>query len=76
MKKTLILILFALLSTASVSAEDEIPTIEEIVVTATRIEEPKEDVSASTQIITQDDIKNSTAKDAGDLITEGRNQER
>ncbi|MEW6162212.1 MAG: TonB-dependent receptor [Nitrospirota bacterium] len=60
----LILILFS----PSVLAEEI--KIEEIVVTATRIEEPKKDVPASVQIITQEDIKNSTAKNAGDLISE------
>jgi len=44
--------------------------LEEIVVTATRVEEPKRDVPASVQIITQEDIKNSTAKNVGDLISE------
>jgi len=44
--------------------------MDEMVVTATRIEEPKKDVSSSVQIISAKDIKNSTAKDAGDLIIE------
>jgi vitamin B12 transporter len=44
--------------------------IEEVVVTASRVEEPKKDVPYSVQVITQEDIKNSTAKDAGDLIIE------
>ncbi|WP_353684571.1 TonB-dependent receptor [Thermodesulfovibrio sp. 3907-1M] len=44
--------------------------LDEIVVTATRIEEPKKDVPYSVQVITQEEIKNSTAKNAGDLITE------
>ncbi len=44
--------------------------LEEIVVTATRVEEPKKEVPYSVQVITQEDIKNSTAKNAGDLITE------
>ena len=43
---------------------------EEIVVTATRVEEPKREVPYSVQVITQEDIKTSTAKNAGDLITE------
>ncbi|MCX7723892.1 MAG: TonB-dependent receptor [Thermodesulfovibrio sp.] len=38
--------------------------------TATRVEEPKRDVPYSVQIITQEDIKNSTAKNLGDLIVE------
>lgn len=51
-------------------AEQKIASLEEIVVTATKVEEPKKDVPASIQIITQEDIKNSTAKNAGDLIAE------
>ncbi len=54
----------------SLFAEEKVVSLEEIVVTATRIEEPKKDVPASVQIITQEDIKNSTAKNAGDLISE------
>ncbi len=52
------------------SAGDDATTLGEIVVTATRVEEPKKDVSASVQIITQEDIKDSTARNAGDLIAE------
>ena len=59
---------FSLLS--SLLAEEKVVSLEEIVVTATRIEEPKKDVPASVQIITQEDIKNSTAKNVGDLISE------
>ncbi len=51
-------------------AEPKTTSLDEIVVTATKIEEPKKDVSASVQIITQEDIKNSTAKNVGDLIAE------
>lgn len=53
-----------------VFAEENPASLEEIVVTATKVEEPKKDVSASVQIITQEDIKNSTARNAGDLIAE------
>ena len=60
---------FSLLTT-SAFADEKTTSLEEIVVTATKIEEPKKDVPASVQIITQEDIKNSTAKDAGDLISE------
>ncbi len=50
--------------------EKTVSRMEEMVVTATRVEEPKKDVPASIQVITQEDIKNSPAKDAGDLIIE------
>ncbi len=62
---------FALtLSAVPVFAEQKTASLEEILVTATKVEEPKKDVPASVQIITREDIKNSTAKDAGDLISE------
>lgn len=60
---------FSLLTTSAFASE-KTASLEEVVVTATRIEEPKKDVPASVQIITQEDIKNSTAKNAGDLISE------
>ncbi|MDI6714475.1 MAG: TonB-dependent receptor [Thermodesulfovibrio sp.] len=44
--------------------------LEEIVVTATRIEELKKDVPYSVQIIKQEEIKTSTGKNVGDLIIE------
>ncbi len=53
-----------------VSYAEELYTLEDIVVTATRVEEPKKDVPASVQMITQEDIRNSTAQNAGDLIAE------
>jgi vitamin B12 transporter len=46
------------------------PNLGEVVVTATKIPEPTGDIPASVQVITSEDIKNSTAKDAGDLIAE------
>lgn len=44
--------------------------LDEVVVTATKIQEPVRDIPASVQVITQEEIKTSTAKDAGDLIVE------
>ncbi|BCB95960.1 TonB-dependent receptor [Dissulfurispira thermophila] len=58
------------LSAIPVFAEQKTASLEEIVVTATKIEEPKKDVPAPVHIITQEDIKNSTARNAGDLISE------
>lgn len=57
-------------STSSAFAEEKTASLQEIVVTATKIEEPKKDVPASVQIITHEDVKNSTARNAGDLIFE------
>lgn len=44
--------------------------LDEIVVTSTRVEEPKRDLPYTVQVITQEDIKTSVARDAGDLIIE------
>ncbi len=69
MKRLFFMIVVLILCSAFAEAE-EISTFEEIVVTATRVEEPRKDVPASVQVITQEDIKNSTAKNVGDLIAE------
>jgi vitamin B12 transporter len=50
--------------------EKAISRMDEMVVTATGVDEPKRDVPQSVQVITQEDIRNSPAKDAGDLIIE------
>ena len=44
--------------------------MEEVVVTATGVKEPQRDVPQSVQVITQEDIRNSPATNAGDLVTE------
>ncbi|MBP1625684.1 MAG: TonB-dependent receptor-like protein [Holophagaceae bacterium] len=59
-------LLLAALPGAAVEPAD----LQEVVVTATAVKEAKKDVPASVQVISQDDIKNSTAKDAGDLVAE------
>ncbi len=49
---------------------EELSELGEIVVTATRVEEQKKDLPVSVQVITEEDIKNSTAQNAGDLLAE------
>ncbi|MEN2994748.1 MAG: TonB-dependent receptor [Thermodesulfovibrio sp.] len=63
-----IFLIFSLFPISLALAEDS--TMEEIIVTATRFEEPKGDLPYTVQIITKEDIKNSTARDLGDLIIE------
>lgn len=63
----LIIFFLFLLPNQSLAQEQH---LEEIVVTATRVEEPKRDLPYSVQIISPQDIKTSTAKDVGDLIIE------
>jgi iron complex outermembrane receptor protein len=52
---------------SSVYAGDE-ARLEEVVVTATRYEEKLADVPANVSVITEEDIKNSTAQDIPDLL--------
>jgi len=54
-------------STAAKSAD---ATLDQMVVTATRVLEKTLDIPASVQVITQEDIKNSPARDAGELMAE------
>ncbi len=67
---TLFVLLATPYSSVSAYAGEGAAPLEGIVVTATKIEEPKKDIPASVQVITQEDIKNSTAENAGDLIAE------
>ncbi|MGB9822750.1 TonB-dependent receptor, partial [Thermodesulfovibrio sp.] len=64
----LLIFFISFLFCQSVLAEES--RLEEIVVTATKFEELKKDVAYSVQVITQEDIKSSTADNAGDLIAE------
>lgn len=57
-------------NTPAAKDEKKISKIDDIVVTASKVEESKKDVSASVQIINADDIKNSTATKADELIAE------
>ncbi|MEN6374113.1 MAG: TonB-dependent receptor [Smithella sp.] len=61
---------FAEETSAANREEKKIAKIDDIVVTATKTEESKKDVSAAVQVMSAEDIKNSTAKNAADLITE------
>jgi iron complex outermembrane receptor protein len=66
----LVVFLFAPLCWAEDPAKDEssITTMEEVVVTATRQEEKISSVPANVTVITETDIKNSTAYDVPDLL--------
>lgn len=63
-----IFFLISFLFSSNASAQET--KLDEIVVTATRIEETKSDLPYSVRIITERDIKTSVAKNAGDLIAE------
>jgi vitamin B12 transporter len=62
------LIPLGLLLGALPAAAAEAQDLPEVVVTATSVKEAVVDVPASVQVITQEEIRNSPARDAGDLI--------
>jgi iron complex outermembrane receptor protein len=68
MYKYLFLILFLCISLPVSAEEKDTTTLEEVVVTATRYEEKVADLPASVSVITQKDIRNSTAQNIPDLL--------
>ncbi len=52
------------------NGEEKIHKMEEVVVTAGRVEEKKEDVTTNITVITEEEIKQSSAQDLGDLLAE------
>ncbi len=61
-------VIFLLLALVSAAQAEEKIQIEEVVVTATRYEEKVADVPASVSIISEEEIKNSTAQNIPDLL--------
>ncbi len=68
MKKYLTGIIMMLAAALPAWAEDAILSLDEVVVTATRTEEEIDKVSSNVTVITQEDIKNSTATTVQDLL--------
>lgn len=64
------IVLFIILFLFNLNALAEEKFFDEIVVTASRIEEPRKDLPVSIQIVSQEEIKTSVSKNAGDLIIE------
>ena len=50
--------------------ESDTVTMEEVVVTAGRVKEKKKEITSNITIIDKEEIKNSSAKDLGELLTE------
>ncbi|HYQ48618.1 MAG TPA: TonB-dependent receptor, partial [Thermodesulfovibrionales bacterium] len=67
MKKYLIMILMLAVSLPAWAAETAL-SLDEVVVTATRTEEDVDKISSNVTVITQDDIKKSTATTVQDLL--------
>jgi len=61
---------FAVLVLPGFSEAKEIEEIEEMVVTASRVEEPKKEITTNVSVIDQDAIKISSAQNLGDLLAE------
>jgi iron complex outermembrane receptor protein len=61
-------VILHLLLATFVLAQEEIPTLEEIVVTATRYEEQLTNVPANVTVISEEDIQESTAQNIPDLL--------
>jgi iron complex outermembrane receptor protein len=59
---------FILLPVTSVFPEDETPVLKEIVITATRYEEPVTSIPANVDVISEEDIQKSTAQSIPDLL--------
>ncbi len=71
-KKVFLVVMAGLLSSRGVFAEEQPKnfTGEEMVVTSSRVEEPKKTVTSNITIISSEDIKQSSAQDLGELLAE------
>nr|NJM04409.1 TonB-dependent receptor [Desulfobacula sp.] len=70
-----IVVLFMALASSAWAGEDQMAgidahTLGEVVVTAGRIEEKREDVTTNITVVSEDDIQQSSAHDLGDLLAE------
>lgn len=72
MKKVFLLIalMAAIFFSGPVMAENASVALEEVVVTAGRVEEDKKEVTTNIVVISQEEIKASSARDVGDLLAE------
>ena len=59
-----------LLTLPGVLQAEETPVMEQVVVTASRVQEKKKDVTVNVTVIDETEIKNSSAKDLGELLAE------
>jgi len=71
-KKVFLVVMAGLLCSRGVFAEDAMPsyTTDEVVVTSSRFEELKRDMTSNVTIISKEEIDQSSAKDLGELIAE------
>lgn len=52
------------------AGEESLATLEEVVVTAGRVKEKKKEITTNVTVITEEEIRNSSALDLGDLLAE------
>ncbi|MCD6271585.1 MAG: TonB-dependent receptor, partial [Deltaproteobacteria bacterium] len=71
-KYFIFLICMVMLLPILTQAKDEEPvsTLDEMVVTASRVPEKRKDLTTNITVINENDIKMSTARDLGDLLVE------
>jgi vitamin B12 transporter len=67
---TLVSIVSPLYSTPLLAASASVPTMDDVVVTASRIAESKKEVSASITVITSEEIRQSPSSTVADLLAE------
>ncbi len=61
-------LIFMFFVTQTIAAEEDMITLEEVVVTATRYEEKVSSIPAHVTVVSEDDIKKSTAQNIPDLL--------
>ena len=66
----LVFMFFALPVSIFAQEEGDVVTMEEVVVTAGRVKEKKKEITSNITIIDEEEIKNSSATDLGDLLAE------
>ena len=71
-KKVFLIVMAAILSSRGLLAEEQPGSFtgEEMVVTSSRVEEPKKNVTSNITIISSEEIKQSSAQDLGELLAE------
>jgi vitamin B12 transporter len=62
--------LICFIALPGLSMAQETTTMDEIVVTANRVQEAKREITSNVTIINEEEIQNSSAKDLGELLTE------
>ncbi len=65
-----LILVTAALGPAAVHGAENVRVMDEVVVTAGRIEQPRKDVTANMTVVSREDIEQAAARDVGDLIAQ------